>query len=429
MHRNGLVRTAAFAALACAGLVATARAGEAVSQSAPAPAASSALSLSQPVYLQDTARTPLMGLLDQAGIVGPLDEAKISLYGWVEGSYTHSFDGPPGNFITGRVFDVEHEDPTLNQLVLVAERTVDDALTKGQFDVGARVEWMWGGDARFIHSVGLFDHYGFGEGPDNQWDLTQAYFDVAVPVGNGLRVRAGKFVTPIGFEVINPTANYLYSHSFLFGYAIPFTHTGVLGTYKFSDELTVTGGITRGWDTSLEDNNDTIDFLGSASLTVSDKTTVTLSLVTGPDQPGNNDDWRTLVDLIVQHKLSDELTVALNADYAYEEDSVSSVDGSTAQWFGAAVYASYVVSPMVTVNARGEYFNDDDGARLTGAVGGTSVWEATLGLAITPLPEHQYGKNLVIRPEVRFDYANKGFFDAGTDHSQFTAAIDAIYKF
>jgi hypothetical protein len=284
---------------------------------------------------------------------------------------------------------------------------------------------MWGGDARFIHSVGLFDHYGFGNGPDNQFDLTQAYADIAIPVGTGLRLRVGKFVTPIGQEVINPTGNALYSHSYLFGYAIPFTHTGVLGTYNITDTLTVDAGITRGWDTSLEDNNDTIDFLGRVTAKFSDATTGYFTVITGPDQPGDNGNYRTLFDLILTHKVGDNLTLAVNADYAYEANSVASATREDVQWWGVAAYASYTISPQVTLNARGEYFNDDDGVRL--GVGGTGVYEATVGLAITPFPNSALGKNLVIRPEVRYDYGNRAIFDG--DHDQWSAAIDAYFKF
>jgi hypothetical protein len=35
----------------------------------------------------------------------------------------------------------------------------------------------------------------------------------------------------------------------------------------------------------------------------------------------------------------------------------------------------------------------------------------------------------VIRPEVRYDYSQEAFFDSGSDHSQFTAAVDAIFTF
>jgi len=160
MQRNALVRTAAVAALACAAPVAgatTARAGESASQSAPAapvtPVMPADLSLSRPLYMEDApARAPLMALLDQVGIAKTLDDAKINVYGFVEGSYTYSASAPPGNIITGRAFDVEHEDPTLNQIDLTIERTVDDAIAKKQFDVGARAVDL--GRLRAVHPLG-----------------------------------------------------------------------------------------------------------------------------------------------------------------------------------------------------------------------------------------------------------------------------------
>jgi hypothetical protein len=439
MHCKGLVRAAAFAALACAGLV---RADE-VGSSQRLVASDLSLGASQPKYLDEptapppapaaapaaTPDMPLMHLLDMVGLAAPLKAANINVGGEVEGSFTYSASSPPGNFITGRVFDFEQEDPTLNTLMVFFERTVDDAVSKGQFDIGARVELRYGGDSRLIHSLGLFDYNGVGEGPDNQFDLTQAYVDIAVPIGTGLKVRVGKFVTPIGWEVIDPAGNALYSHSFLFGYAIPFTQTGVTATYKISDALTMYGGVTRGWDTTLKDNNDTVDFMVGGTYTVDKDTAVIFNLISGADQPGDNDNWRTLLDVTLTHKIGDQLTIALNGDYAYERNSDATANRGDAKWWGVAGYATYTISPTVAVTTRGEYFNDDDGTRIAGAVGGAGVMEGTVGLAITPFPNDVYGKNLVIRPEVRYDYATKGFFDGGTDHGQFTAAIDAYYKF
>src|SRR4051794_37517526 len=152
MHRNGLVRAAACAALACAGLGGWSRAEELGGSATPvakdARLVSSDLSLSHPLYLQDNnARPPLMELLDHVGLAKPLDDAKITVGGLVEGSWTYSASSPPGNIITGRVFDVEHESVLLNQLEIHVERTVDDSLKPGanqKFDIGGRMEWRWG---------------------------------------------------------------------------------------------------------------------------------------------------------------------------------------------------------------------------------------------------------------------------------------------
>src|SRR4051812_17891693 len=87
----------------------------------------------KPLYLQtepsatpDTPpkpEKPLTDLMNKAGIkTGP-----FSVYGFVEGSYTYSFSNPPGNFITGRVFDIDNQELMLNQADLAIEKTVDSA--------------------------------------------------------------------------------------------------------------------------------------------------------------------------------------------------------------------------------------------------------------------------------------------------------------
>ena len=51
--------------------------------------------------------------------------------------------------------------------------------------------------------------------------------------GTGLRFDVGKFVTSMGYELIEGYDGYNtnYSRSLLFNYAIPLTHTGVKASY------------------------------------------------------------------------------------------------------------------------------------------------------------------------------------------------------
>ncbi len=386
------------------------------------------LSLTRPNYLQDApAKKPLGDLLDKAGVGKTLDDAGITIGGFVEASWTISDSAPPANAITGRYFDFENQDLTLNQIDLYLERVVDPS--KGKFDVGGRIEAIYGGDSRLIHSRDLTNHHGIyyvkpGEnvGPDEQFDLNQAYLDFALPVGTGLKLRVGKFVTLLGWEVINPTLNAFYSHSFLFGYAIPLTNTGFLATYVLSPSVTVTGGLTRGWDVSTTDDNGSIDFMGQVVWAVNDKSTLYVNLLTGKDTPGDNDHWRTVIDSSFTTKIADQLSVAINGTYGYQALGGSA---DNAQWYGLAGYATYTISDMFSPSARVEWFNDVDGYRGLG----TNVYEATLGVAIKPLPNDKIGSNLVIRPEVRFDYANDRVYDGGTGYSQATFGVDAIFSF
>ena len=42
-------------------------------------------------------------------------------------------------------------------------------------------------------------------------------------------------------------------------------------------------------------------------------------------------------------------------------------------------------------------------------------------------PDNKIGQNLQIRPELRFDYADKDAFGGGNHKTQATAAIDAVF--
>ena len=230
---------------AAGGLVPVARADEAMSALSP----SAQMTLTQPQYdaVAPAQRPPLMAALEPTPVGQALDSTRINIYGHIEGSYTWNFDTPAQNINVGRVFDIKHNDAEINQTDLNIERTVD--LTSHQFDIGGRLELMYGTDARFIHSNGLLDGQNFFHGPEYQFDIPQVYLDFGVPLGDGLRIRVGKFLF---FKQIDPNASVFYSHSFTFGAALPFTLTGASALYNISDQLSVEGGFSRGWGQSVE---------------------------------------------------------------------------------------------------------------------------------------------------------------------------------
>ncbi|QOV90288.1 outer membrane beta-barrel protein [Humisphaera borealis] len=429
--RSNIVLTAAvMAAMAQAGLGAdSARETAPVAvRSAPAPVA--------PVA-DVPSRRPLMSIMDKVGFAKPLEDAGIQIYGHVEGSYTYNFDDPPsslsdyalpvGKFIDnpGRVFDVEHDKVLMNQLDLNIERVVD--VTKGQFDIGGRVELLYGADARFLHSNGMFDNYdddvttSITGGPQNQFDIPQAYFDLAVPVGNGLRIRVGKFTF---FKQHDPNASVFYSHSFTFGAALPFTLTGAFGTYVINEQLSVDGGFSRGWDQSIDDNNDAIDVFGRARYAVNDDLLLTFAAIAGPEQDGDNDNWRVAADLTVTYKLGD--TTTLLADVVYGWQANATGGGGDAYWYGVSLYAIQELNKSVSAAARLEWYRDE-GGYTTGL--DQTLYEATVGLTIKPFPTDKYLQHLKIRPEVRVDYSDENYFDGFSRQVQFTAAVDAVFNF
>ena len=334
---------------------------------------------------------------------------------------------PVGRFIDnpGRVFDVEHDKVLLNQLTLHIERTVD--ASRREFDVGGHVELLYGADARFLHANGMFDNYEDDDtsrvtgGPQNQFDIPQAYLDFAIPVGNGLRLRVGKFTF---FKQHDPNASVFYSHSFTFGAALPFTLTGAYATYAVNDQLSFDAGFSRGWDQSIKDNNDAIDVLGRVRYAVNDQLLLTLAAITGPEQDDDNGNYRSILNATATYRVNDELTLLGDVIYGHQAQPVGG--GGDARWYGAAVYGVQSINEYVSAAVRLEWYRDD-GGYTTGL--DQTLYEGTVGLTIRPFAGDQYLQHLKIRPEVRFDYSNEDYFDGFSRNTQVTAAVDAIYNF
>ena len=109
---------------------------------------------------------------------------------------------------------------------------------------------------------------GAGSGGEPSAELREAFVTFTVPIGAGLQVKGGKFVTLMGTEIISApgSPNPNISRSYLFGFAIPFTHTGVLFSYPVTSIFTLMGGPVTGWD-NPRDNNRQPSFHGGFTLT------------------------------------------------------------------------------------------------------------------------------------------------------------------
>lgn len=377
-----------------------------------------------------------MAGLTSLGIGETMNKANLNLYGYVEGGYFRDFSSPnSGTGPTYIGFNNYKNQLMPNKLDLSLERTVD--ATKKQFDVGFHAEGLWGTDAAFIHSNGLLDN----QTARYQWDLVQAYLDISVP-GLPLRLRMGKWIELAGFEQFsaniygafgNP-ARGLYSYSYQFLYAEPGTQSGILATYFVNTNFSFDVGVTRGWNQSLEDNNGAVDFLGRMTFTPSDKTSIIFVTTIGPEYPagvgsgqppGDNSDTWTALDLVLTQKITDDLSLGLGGDFV-NATHIPGYEGAQ-QWGGLAGYVSYAINPYLTLNNRIEWYADSSGFS-TGAPTGANYYEETFGLASKPAPHHAILKNLLFRPEIRYDWSNKALYASGS-YDQLTFSIDALFTF
>jgi hypothetical protein len=376
--------------------------------------------------------------------VSPTPAPRFKISGWIDSGITFNPVSPQDNQNFGRFFDDRSNEPLLNQLVINFERAL--APQPGQFDWGFKLQFMYGSDARYIHSLGLFSDTAATS--IVQPDLVEGYLNLHFPIisEGGLDLKLGKFVTLEGVETIDPRANFFYSHTYIFNVGIPFNHTGALATFHATKWLDLYSGITRGVNTSIEDNNDSVSFHGGGGLNLLDgKLTILATTSIGPETPNNNHDQSYFNDIAITAKITDKFTSLTDLNYALNEVS-------DAQAFGIAQYFTYAINSWLTAGIRGEIFWDDDGfyvfsfanthdpmRALEGeptidprTVGGgkTTYGAITAGVNIKPpMPKPLAG--LAIRPEIRYDRSLNDTrpFNNSSDRDQFTGGIDFIVTF
>lgn len=390
----------------------------------------------KPVYGQE-AQGLAPGWLGLEGSVGVVDkkieEGKsglekalgISISGFFDASYTRTSNRPGNSFdrdISGRYFDQDHNAIVFNDFNLTLEKPEKDwgVGLKAVVDFGRTGELLreatfWGGAKAFPAETR----------DEPSVELREAFLTHTIPVGAGLQLKAGKFTTLLGTEILpNPGAyNENISRSFLFNLAVPLTHTGALLSYPLHKMLSVTLGPVKGWD-SVVDNNGSLSFLGGITLTPMDSFSLVSSLVTGPERHRNSQDDRLVWSNVATIKPAAPLTLFIEYTYGQEEKATAS--GRDATWQGWAGIASYNWTDRLTTALRGEVFKDSDGAR-------NGVLSRDVRLSeITMTGAYKLTSKLLGRLELRRDSSNKSFYadgKTGRDKNQTTFALQALYTF
>ncbi len=350
----------------------------------------------------------------------------LQLSGYGDVSYILNFeraDAAKGRTNRGRAFDLQSNAFTPQAFTLTLEKPVS-----ADMPVGFRTDLMFGDDAEVIHSTGLGN-------ATQPFDLEQAYITYHAPVGNGLDFKAGKFVTLLGSEVIRSPDDWSFSRSFLFTYAIPFTHTGVLASYSLGDYGSVTGGVVNGWDI-VDENNQFKSLIGAVTLTPIKTVSLGINGITGAERPGDNRNDRSVIDLTAMWQPIEPLTLMANWDYGHESGLSHGVTGTTgfdtANWHGLALYAKYDVSKIWSLAGRWEYFNDLGNTR-TGLTGPGGTTENNLHFQeFTLTSQWKLFNHLISRLEYRHDNANERVFFRGKSTFltyQDTISTEVIYQF
>jgi hypothetical protein len=303
-----------------------------------------------------------------------------------------------------------------------------------------------------------------------------------MPVCNGIDWKIGVFDSIIGYESVESPSNPNFTRSY--GHSIePQTHTGILASYRFSELISVSGGVANTVNSSINSRA----FLGSTGGPAGGFFGSIVNAVTGGSvilaSPGDNryaesyksymgsialtapENWgflsgSTLYGGVVNGYNNSALGsgVGLQQLNAYAGTTVATpikelrlgaafdvADFNSSGFFtGASIppgvynigaevwtvagYASWQATEKLSLHARGEYAN----ARVASPVSGHEDL-----IAFTGTIQYDLWKNVLTRLEFRWDRSVAGppIFGGdvpglpGTQHNAVMLAANVVYKF
>jgi len=325
--------------------------------------------------------------------------------GWIQMGYHNNalplFNSRPDNY-------------QLHQAWLYAEKAID---TSNGFDLGGRIDYLYGTDGPDTQAFGI-DNDHWDNGWDNGNDYGHAIPQLYMEAGYGdLSVKVGHFYTIIGWEVVAAPDNFFYSHAYTMYNSEPFTHTGALATYNVSDNVTAYGGYVLGWDSGFEDNGDA--FLGGLSVGLSDSFTLTYATVGGRFADNSNANEQGYM-----HSIVADVAVTDNLQYIFQSDLLTSEDNTGAtvrETFGINQYLLYTLSDCWAAGGRFEWYNQEGVYSPVGQ--DDDIYALTLGLNYKP------HANVIVRPEIRWDWDDAQVAGLEDGDDQTTFGVDTIFLF
>jgi hypothetical protein len=369
----------------------------------------------------------------------------VKLSGYVDAGYSYNFTGAANGTsdVTGRFGSDTAAKGDFN--LYAVKLALEKALTsENKAQAGFRTDVMIGEDANYLINRGTTNNLSNTNQNSNALFLEQAYVSIRAPVGNGWDFKVGKFVSILGYEVIERPANMNTTYGLLWQ-QMPLYYTGVLSSYKFDDYLDAKLGVVNGsqtdnntdtsgagdgcavlaalnvtapggnanWSNNFQysSNNDNQTYQGA---TASSTSTGIENGSSGSGYTFIYNSWGNWAPKFA----NDKLLFAFNALLGTASiNQPSSQPGTT--WFGAGAYAKYQFNDWFSLASRGEYLGGNNPEKLynTPVVAGgnnnqnLSLWEYTITAGFNVID------NLLIRAEYRLDWGNNSVNNLNTGNN------------
>jgi len=358
----------------------------------------------------------------------------VKLSGYVDAGYSYNFNGQPQQTVAARFgSDTAYKgDFNLYAVKLALEKALT---SENKAQAGFRADVMIGEDAYYLVNRDTGDTRSNNSSQNsNALFLEQAYASIRAPVGNGWDFKVGKFVSILGYEVIERPANMNVTYGLLWQ-EFPLYYTGVLSSYKFDDYLDGKLGVVNGSNT---DNNTTTSNGGDGCVVLA---ALNVTAPGGNANWSNNFQWSTNAENDTKQGANlsstsvglmnyssgtgytliynswgnwapkfadDKLLFAFNSVLGTANSNNSTPTRATVMnsggttWYGAGAYAKYQFNDWFSLASRGEYLGGNNLGLIASytpySEAGMSLWEYTLTAGFNVID------NLLIRAEYRMDW-------------------------
>ena len=339
----------------------------------------------------------------------------------LSGYVSTSVSWAPGNRVPTTAAQ-SYAKPTDQFRLDVIDIKLSSALAEGEWASGYNVELWLGPDA------GDFGNQIGSSSLNGGIAIKNANVVLNIPVGNGIQAKIGVFDSIIGYESSNSIENPNYTRSL--GYTLePFSHTGLLLTYKVMDSISVSAGMANTLGNELNQGargaNETWSYMAAVTVTAPDSlgflkgASLTAGVVDGFDHNDaltRGDKTHIYIGATVPTG-NDKVNLGFAWDRKHENKVKADEDV-------LAAYLSLKTSEKSTLNARLEYLNI--------SAQGSSDTE----IAVTTLTfDYKLWANVVSRLEYRFQHDLNGLNRAATrngvdsDDNSHEIIAQIAYKF
>jgi hypothetical protein len=314
-----------------------------------------------------------------------------------------------------RNFDLYSNSFALNLAELSLVKKGKEISLHADLDFGQQANYMNGGTSS-------------SAADDVSKNIGQAYLTYTPEKLPDLTVNVGKMYAFLGYETPKSKDNWNYSRSFLFSFALPVWFTGANAIYQIAPgQLALGAHVYNGWNTLYSDNSGKTYGL-QLTYTPTSAWTFNLNLLTGPQNPDDTTNYKTIYEGNAQWVLSPKLSLAADlaaGKSAFDPNSAVANGGvavADGKFESVETLAKYSITPTVYLSPRVEYFWDPEGAATQTD---QDLYEGTMTFGYT------LTEGLENRIEWRYDHSNSDPFvgSSGQSSHQMTLEFAVLYSF